>query len=169
MRCSKNTAALGSPSTITAILPPLSNDQNHLPTHGWSTPHSFTQTEEASFGIAELNCCEGISYLGSILIQTNIAVWAAHFNGLQPRLPAREQKVIYLMTYAPLTAPEDLKVLIRVGIAKLCPTALSMSSIRQFSFAWHQENPALEGTTSWRGSKLPRGHTCASWMYYLPN
>ena len=39
-----------------------------------------------------------------------------------------------MMTCTPLAAPEDLKVLIREGIAKLCPTELVKSSYETLRF-----------------------------------
>ena len=48
------------------------------------------------------------------------SVRAVHCNGRHPSLPEVDQEVIYLMTCTPLSAPEDLKVLIREAISKLC-------------------------------------------------
>jgi hypothetical protein len=45
-------------------------------------------------------------------------------NGRHPGLPEGDHDVIYLMACSPLSAPEDLKVLIWEGISKLCPPEL---------------------------------------------
>ena len=45
---------------------------------------------------------------------------ALQCNGLHPNPPAGDQEAIYLMTCSPLSTPEDLKVLIKEGISRLC-------------------------------------------------
>jgi hypothetical protein len=47
-------------------------------------------------------------------------VCALHCNGVHPNPPEGAQDTIYMMMCSPLSAPEDLKVLIKEGIAKLC-------------------------------------------------
>jgi hypothetical protein len=49
-------------------------------------------------------------------------------------LPEGEQDVIYPMTCSPLSAPEDLKVLIREGISKLSPPDLIQSPYEALRF-----------------------------------
>jgi len=75
-------------------------------------------------GISHLRCCEGKSYSGPLIVQPDTPVRAIHYNGRHPRLSEGDQDVIYLMTCIPLSAPEDLKVLIHEGISKLCPPDL---------------------------------------------
>ena len=55
---------------------------------------------------------------------------AIHCNGLHSGLGDGEQRLIQRMTCAPLTAPEDLKVLIREEISKICPAGHRLSRIR---------------------------------------
>ena len=59
------------------------------------------------------------------------------------------QHVIYMMTCSPLYAPEDLKVLIREGIIKLCPQDLCNPSTRHSSFSWRLKNQAQRANASW--------------------
>ena len=42
-------------------------------------------------------------------------------NGLHPSLDPGKQTTIWMMTCAPLTVLEDLKVLLKEGLSKLCP------------------------------------------------
>ena len=46
---------------------------------------------------------------------------APRCNGFHSYLDDGDQTVIYLITCAPLTSPEDLKVVINEGISKICP------------------------------------------------
>ncbi len=63
-------------------------------------------------GLTHLHCCEGKSYSGPISLSPEIQVNAVHCNGRHPS------------HVATLTHPEDLKILIREGIAKLCPPGI---------------------------------------------
>ena len=89
---------------------------------GILSPFPPLQAGEKALIIAHLRCCDGKSYSGSLVVHPNIPVRALHCNGRHPSLLEGDQEFIYMMTGTPLTAPEDLKVLIREGIAKLCPT-----------------------------------------------
>ncbi len=71
-------------------------------------------------GIAQSQCCEGKSYSSLIRVQPDTYVRALHCNGLHPNPPEGVQDTIYMMTCSPLSAPEDLKVLLKEGISKLC-------------------------------------------------
>ena len=64
----------------------------------------------------------------------NTPVRALHCNGRHPTPPDGEHAFIYLMTCTPLSAPKDLKVLIREDISKLCPTELVKPSYESLRF-----------------------------------
>ena len=51
-------------------------------------------------------------------------VQVVHCNGLHPSLEPGEQTTIWLMTCTPLTFPEDLKLFLKEGLAKLCPPGI---------------------------------------------
>ena len=72
-------------------------------------------------GISNLRCCEGKSYSAPLIVHPNTLDRAILCNCRHPSLPEGDQDVIYLMTCSFLCTPEDLKVLIREGISKLCP------------------------------------------------
>ncbi len=50
-----------------------------------------------------------------------------------------------MMTCTPLSAPEDLKVLIREGISKLCPTELVKPSYESLRFFLSPGDPGTQG------------------------
>jgi hypothetical protein len=91
-----------------------------MPAEVNSLPTAYTQAGERALGITQFHCCEGKSYLGPILVQPDTHVRALHCNGLHPNPPEGDQDTIYMMTCSPISAPEDLKVLIKEDIAKLC-------------------------------------------------
>ena len=70
---------------------------------------------------------------------------AVRCNGRNPSLPEGDQDIIYLMTCTPLSAPEDLKVLIREGVSKLCPPDLVQPSFEALRFFL---SPGESGTTA---------------------
>jgi hypothetical protein len=47
-----------------------------------------------------------------------------HCNGLHPDLDPGYQTTIWIMTCAPLTFLEDLKLSLKEGLAKLCPIGI---------------------------------------------
>ena len=53
-----------------------------------------------------------------------VTVHAVHCNGLHPSLDPGEHTIVWMMTCAPLTFPEDLKLLLKKGLAKLCPQGI---------------------------------------------
>ena len=85
-------------------------------------------------GIAHLRCCEGKCYSRPLIVHSDTPVRAVHCNGRHPGLPEGDQNVIYLMTCTPLSSPEDLKVLIREGISKLCHPYLVLPSYEALRF-----------------------------------
>ena len=96
-------------------------------------------------GIAHLRCCEGKSYSCPLIVHPDTSVRAVHCNGRQPSLPEGDQYVIYLMTCTPLSAPKDLKVLIREGISKLCPPDLVQPSYEALRFFLSLGEPGTTG------------------------
>ena len=79
---------------------------------------------ETTMGIAHLCACKGRSYSGPIRLTPNITVRAVHCNGLHPSLDLGQQNMIWMMTCAPLIFPEDLKLLLKEELAKLCPPGI---------------------------------------------
>jgi hypothetical protein len=63
-------------------------------------------------------------YSGTLFIQSDTYVRAIHCNGRHHSLPEGDQDVVYMVTCFPFSAHEDLKVLIREDIYKLCPPGL---------------------------------------------
>ena len=94
--------------------------------------------------IAQLRYCEGQSYSGPLIVHPDTIVRAVHCNGRHPSLPEGDQDVIYLMPCTPLSATEELKVLIREGIPKLCPPDLVLPSYEALRFF---VSPGEPGTT----------------------
>ena len=82
-------------------------------------PRTFVQEREAALGISHLGACHSKSYSGLIRLTHEIMVHAVHCNGLHPSLKPGEQTIIWVMTCAPLTVPEYLKVLIREELSKI--------------------------------------------------
>ena len=85
-----------------------------------------SQEGETTLGIAQLHCCSGRSYSGQIQLTPDISVNAIHCNGRHPSIEGDGQIVIWMMTNAPLVQPEDFKILLKEGIAKLCPRDWSL-------------------------------------------
>ncbi len=82
------------------------------------------QEGETTMGIAHYLCCSGQSYSGQIQSTPEIAVNAIHCNGRHPSIDGDGQLVIWMMTNTPVAQPEDFKLLLREGIAKLCPPGI---------------------------------------------
>ena len=100
------------------------------PTTHWLHPlashptNALAQEGESTMGLTYLNCCGGKSYSGPIPLTSDIQVNAVHRNGRHPSLVAKTEPTIWMMTCSTLTHPEDLKILIKEGIAKLCPPGI---------------------------------------------
>jgi hypothetical protein len=99
-------------------------------------------------GIAHLRACQGRSYSGPIKLTPEILLQAVHCNGLHPSLDFGEQTVICMMTCAPLTFPEDLKLLLKEGLAKLCPIGIVPREYEALQFCIFRENLEHKATTS---------------------
>ncbi len=82
------------------------------------------QEGESTLGLTHLNCCGGKSYSGPIPLTPDIQVNVIHCNGRHPSLVTGSESTILMMTCSTLTYPEDLKILINEGIAKLCPLGI---------------------------------------------
>ena len=87
-------------------------------------PCTFVQEGGNTLGIAQFHACQGRSYSSPIKLILEISVHAVHCNGLHPCLESRDQTIIWMMTCAPLIFPEDLKLLLKEGMAKLCPIGI---------------------------------------------
>ena len=87
----------------------------------WCAPPPRVHTRRGpSLGIAHLRCCHGKSYSGPLQIASTDAR-ALHCNGLHVCVDERGIRLsIYLVTFAPLIPPEDLKVLVKKRISKIC-------------------------------------------------
>ena len=79
---------------------------------------------ETTLGIAYPNAHQGKSYSGPIRLIPEITVQAVHYNGVHPSLDPEEQTTIWMMICDPLTFPENLKLLLKEGLAKLCPPGI---------------------------------------------
>ena len=99
---------------------------------------------ETTLGIAHLHACQGKSYSGPIRLTPEIMVQAVHCNGLHPSLDPREHTTILLMTCVPLTFPEDLKVLLMEGLAKLCPPGLVPRKYEGLQFCLSPGEPGTQ-------------------------
>ena len=118
--CNINTTSHGSHTTAKKILPLLPSDQIHLPSDGMPYLDLYMQAGEASFGITNLNYCEGKSYSRTFHVHHNTTIRDVQCSRRHQSLLEGDKNVIYVMTCTPLTAPEDLKVCIKDRIAKLC-------------------------------------------------
>ena len=84
---------------------------------------------------------------------------AVHCNGLHPSLEHGEQTVIWLMTCAPLTYPEDLKLLLKEGLTKLCPIGIVPREYEALQFCLSPGEPGTHGHYLLVGmSTLPGAH-----------
>lgn len=97
-------------------------------------PFPCIQAGERALGVSPHRCSEGKSYSGPLTVHPNIPVRALHCNGLHPSPPDGEQEYIYMMTCSPLSAPEDLKVLIKEGISLLSSSELVQPSYEALQF-----------------------------------
>ncbi len=50
-----------------------------------------------------------------------------------------------MMTYAPLTFPEDLKLLLEEGLAKLCPIGIVPREYEALQFCLSPGDPGMQG------------------------
>jgi hypothetical protein len=96
-------------------------------------------------GIAHLRCCEGKSYSDPLIVHPDTLVSAVHCNGRHPSLTEGDQAVIYLMKCTPLSALEDLKVLMRESIPKLCPPDFVLPSYEALRFFLSPREPGTTG------------------------
>ena len=65
--------------------------------------------------------CLEESFSGPIRLTLEILVKAVHYYCMHLSLEDGEQVTILIMTCAPFTVPEDLKVIIREKTTKICP------------------------------------------------
>ena len=68
-----------------------------------------------------------------------------HCNGLHLSLESGHQNVIWMMTCAPLTFPEDLKLLFKEGLAKLCPPSIITREYEAIQFCLSPGEPGTQG------------------------
>ena len=64
-----------------------------------------------------------------------------HCNGLHPSLEHGEQTVIWLMICAPLTYPDDIKLLLKEGITKLCSIGIMPREYEALQFCLSPGEP----------------------------
>ena len=110
-----------------------------------SLPTTYTQAGERALGITQFHCCEGKSYSGPILVQPDTHVRALHCNGLHPNPPEGDRDIIYMITCSPLSAPEDMKVLLKEGISKLCSLAQVQTAYEALRFFAAPGEPGTTG------------------------
>ena len=87
-------------------------------------PCTSVHEGENTLGIAQLRACQGRSYSGPIKLTPKISVQAVHCNGLNSGLDPGDQTIIWMMICAPLIFFEDLKLLLKEDMAKLCPIGI---------------------------------------------
>jgi hypothetical protein len=88
-------------------------------------------------------------------------VKAVHCNGRHPCLEDGEQDTIWIMTCSPLISPEDLKVLIREGISKICPLANVPREYEALHFCMAPGEPSTQGRYLLVGLSMTSGmHMC---------
>ena len=93
----------------------------------------------------ELHTSAGAKGSPTLIVHPDTLVRAVHCNGRHPSLPEGDQDVIYLMTYTPLSAPEDMKFLIRDVISKLRPPDLVLPSYAALRFFLSLGEPSTTG------------------------
>jgi len=110
--------------------------RNHKQFPVFSLPSTCTlvQMGETTLGIAHMGTCQVEFYSGPIRLTPEIMVHAVHCSGLNPSLDPREQTTIWMMTCAPITVHEDLKVLLRKGLSKLCPPGIVIREYEALQF-----------------------------------
>jgi hypothetical protein len=106
-----------------------------------------------------------VSYSGPIRLTPVITAHAVHCTGLHPSLDPGEQTIIWMITCAPLTFPEDLKLLLKEGLAKLCPHGIVPREYEALQLCMSRGNPEFMATTYWSAFLHSRGHIYASGMY----
>jgi len=108
-------------------------------------PCTYVQEGENTLGVAHLRVCQGRSYYGPIRLTQEITVHAVHCNGLHPSLDYGQENVIWMMACAPLTFPEDLKLLLEEGLAKLCPPCIMSREYEAIKFCLSPGEPGTQG------------------------
>ena len=106
-------------SPIVLNIGPHTPNLSGAPAH--PCPCAPTHEGETALGISHIGRCHGKSYSGQLPLTADLQIIAVHSNGRHSGLDEGDHAVILLMTCTPLTVPEDLKVLIREGISKICP------------------------------------------------
>ena len=69
-----------------------------------------------------------------------------HCNGRHTSITDGEQPVIWMMTNTPLTQPEGFKLLLREGIAKLCPPGIVTREYNSLQFVTAKEEADTQGS-----------------------
>ena len=64
---------------------------------------------------------------------------------MHPSLDDGQQNVIWMMTCAPLTFPEDFKLLLKEGLAKLCPPGIVPREYEAKQFCLSPGEPGTQG------------------------
>ena len=93
----------------------------------------------------------GKSYTGAIQITPQVSVKAIRCNGLHPCMEIGAQDTIWMMTCAPMSVSEDLKVLIKKALIKICPPALVPKECEALQFR------LVSGETNTHGGYLALG------------
>jgi len=68
---------------------------------------------------------------------------------MHPSLDLGEQTTIRMMNRAPLSVLEDLKVIFKERLCKLCPPGIVLADKKRCSYVCPRGNPAHRATTSW--------------------
>jgi len=118
---------------------------NRFPTYTPSPALLHLHEGEDTLGIAHYRLCDGKSYSRLIQLTSEVAVNAIHCNGRHPSIDGDEQLVIRMMTTFLLAHPEDLKLLLREGIEKLCPPGIVTREYNSLQFATAKGETGTQG------------------------
>jgi hypothetical protein len=72
-------------------------------------------------------------------------VHVVYCNGLHRGFDPEDQTIIWMMTCTPLTFPEDLKLLLKEGLAKLCPIGTVPREYKALQFCLSPGEPGTPG------------------------
>ena len=118
---------------------------NWFPTCARPPALMHLQDGEDTMGIAHYRCCGGKSYSRLIQLTSEVAVNAIHCNRRHPSIDGDGQLNIWMMTSFPLAQPEDLKLLLREGIEKLCPPGIVTREYNSLQFVTEKGETGTQG------------------------
>ena len=96
-------------------------------------------------GIAHLRACHGRSYFGPVKFTPKITVQAVHCDGMHPSLDSGGLTVNMMMISVSLTFLEDLKLLLKEELAKLCPIGIVPREYEALQLCLSPGGPGTQG------------------------